>query len=264
MILQADPQFCAACGSKTYSLWAGWKRSCSSALDPEGAEGKGPCFSLQGLHNFAYPRTDSVSGHFSHIAATHQWSQKRAMMKDLALQLTSRWSSWVSSILPAKRCCSAGKSRGLKVCHTSRLDSDGSIAPHSSMSGKRSNAAWRTDARGLMLIRRHVLLFGRLHRAWGIVRRGRTERSFRRGGCPGGPGPIVSVLFPLNPLSDRSIESGRVSRDGFCDYASVPCCISLDTLACSHTAHPPNHGPTQPTSWSAALAAPSTRPSRSA
>lgn len=50
-------QFCPACGSPTYSLWAGWKRSCTSALNP--TEGK-ECFSTKGLHNFAYPRTDPV------------------------------------------------------------------------------------------------------------------------------------------------------------------------------------------------------------
>jgi NAD+ diphosphatase len=51
-------QFCAACGSPTYSLWGGWKRSCLTGIEP--VEGK-ECFSLKGLHNFAYPRTDSVS-----------------------------------------------------------------------------------------------------------------------------------------------------------------------------------------------------------
>lgn len=47
---------CAACGRKTYSLWGGWKRACSSAL-----EDPGKCFSNTGLHNFAYPRTDPVT-----------------------------------------------------------------------------------------------------------------------------------------------------------------------------------------------------------
>ncbi|ODN83664.1 hypothetical protein L202_01761 [Cryptococcus amylolentus CBS 6039] len=51
-------KFCPACGSKTYSLWAGWKRSCITALNP--IEGQEPCFSTKGLHNFAYPRTDPV------------------------------------------------------------------------------------------------------------------------------------------------------------------------------------------------------------
>lgn len=47
---------CAACGEKTYSLWGGWKRACTTALsDPA------KCFSNTGLHNFAYPRTDPVT-----------------------------------------------------------------------------------------------------------------------------------------------------------------------------------------------------------
>lgn len=57
-------QFCAGCGSPTYSLWGGWKRSCTSALEPK--EDEEACFSTKGLHNFAYPRTDSVSGHSHH------------------------------------------------------------------------------------------------------------------------------------------------------------------------------------------------------
>lgn len=56
--VRSSPKFCAACGSPTYSLWGGWKRFCTSALAPE--EGKTPCFSTKGLHNFAYPRTDPV------------------------------------------------------------------------------------------------------------------------------------------------------------------------------------------------------------
>lgn len=52
-------RFCAACGSPTYSLWAGWKRNCTTAIDGP-KEGKEECFSLKGLHNFAYPRTDPV------------------------------------------------------------------------------------------------------------------------------------------------------------------------------------------------------------
>ncbi|KAK4685415.1 NAD+ diphosphatase, partial [Tremellales sp. Uapishka_1] len=51
-------KFCPACGSPTYSLWGGWKRNCTTALEP--IEGKEPCFSTKGLHNFAYPRTDPV------------------------------------------------------------------------------------------------------------------------------------------------------------------------------------------------------------
>lgn len=49
-------RFCAACGRRTYSLWGGWKRACSTALsNPKN------CFSNTGLHNFAYPRTDPVT-----------------------------------------------------------------------------------------------------------------------------------------------------------------------------------------------------------
>ncbi|ORY35702.1 NUDIX hydrolase domain-like protein [Naematelia encephala] len=54
----ARNKFCPACGSPTYSLWGGWKRSCTTAISP--IPGKEPCFSLKGLHNFAYPRTDPV------------------------------------------------------------------------------------------------------------------------------------------------------------------------------------------------------------
>lgn len=50
---------CPACGAKTYSLWAGWKRACVTALEKreEGQE----CPSTKGLQNFSYPRTDPVS-----------------------------------------------------------------------------------------------------------------------------------------------------------------------------------------------------------
>lgn len=50
---------CPACGARTYSLWAGWKRACVTALEkrPEGQE----CPSTKGLQNFSYPRTDPVS-----------------------------------------------------------------------------------------------------------------------------------------------------------------------------------------------------------
>ncbi|KAL7412087.1 NUDIX hydrolase domain-like protein [Mrakia frigida] len=47
--------FCAGCGSKVYSLWGGWKLSCSTALDESSS-----CPSQKGLHNYAYPRTDPV------------------------------------------------------------------------------------------------------------------------------------------------------------------------------------------------------------
>lgn len=60
-------QFCAACGSPTYSLWGGWKRNCTTAI--ERPEGKEPCFSTKGLHNFAYPRTDPVRPVPWHVTA---------------------------------------------------------------------------------------------------------------------------------------------------------------------------------------------------
>ncbi|KAJ9098205.1 hypothetical protein QFC21_004534 [Naganishia friedmannii] len=72
-------KFCAGCGSKTYSLWCGWKRGCGSLVG-EGRDGMGQdgkaCHSTgvwdarssmtafgndrKGLHNYAYPRTDPV------------------------------------------------------------------------------------------------------------------------------------------------------------------------------------------------------------
>lgn len=50
--------FCPACGSRTYSLWGGWKRNCVTALSEND---KGKCFANVGLHNFAHPRTDPVT-----------------------------------------------------------------------------------------------------------------------------------------------------------------------------------------------------------
>ena len=67
-IVRLKRQHCPACGSFTYSLWAGWKRACVTGIHP--IEGKEPCFSLKGLHNFAYPRTDPVSFYFS-LSTTH-------------------------------------------------------------------------------------------------------------------------------------------------------------------------------------------------
>ena len=51
-------KFCPACGNSTYSLWGGWKRNCTTALEPN--RGNEACPSTKGLHNFAYPRTDPV------------------------------------------------------------------------------------------------------------------------------------------------------------------------------------------------------------
>ncbi|KAI0786566.1 NUDIX hydrolase domain-like protein [Abortiporus biennis] len=57
----ARNKFCPACGSPIYSLWAGWKLSCSSLLPwAKKVEGKKPCPTAKGLHNFAHPRTDAV------------------------------------------------------------------------------------------------------------------------------------------------------------------------------------------------------------
>jgi len=57
----ARNKFCPACGSLVYSLWAGWKLSCSSLLPwADKPEGKKPCPTAVGLNNFAHPRTDAV------------------------------------------------------------------------------------------------------------------------------------------------------------------------------------------------------------
>ncbi|TFK54553.1 hypothetical protein OE88DRAFT_1655272 [Heliocybe sulcata] len=56
----ARNKFCPACGSAVYSLWAGWKLSCSSLLPWADNAGRKPCPSAKGLHNFAHPRTDAV------------------------------------------------------------------------------------------------------------------------------------------------------------------------------------------------------------
>ncbi|KIJ60048.1 hypothetical protein HYDPIDRAFT_32624 [Hydnomerulius pinastri MD-312] len=53
-------KFCPACGSPSYSLWAGWKLSCSSLLPWADNTGKKPCPSGRGLNNFCHPRTDPV------------------------------------------------------------------------------------------------------------------------------------------------------------------------------------------------------------
>ncbi|KAI9278208.1 hypothetical protein BDA99DRAFT_544685 [Phascolomyces articulosus] len=45
--------YCPACGRKTVSDEAGYKRRCPSNKDT-------PCISEKGVHNFAYPRTDPV------------------------------------------------------------------------------------------------------------------------------------------------------------------------------------------------------------
>ena len=42
-VLTHYAQFCAGCGSPTYSMWGGWKLSCSSLLPWANNEGKQPC-----------------------------------------------------------------------------------------------------------------------------------------------------------------------------------------------------------------------------
>ncbi|KAG8985223.1 NADH pyrophosphatase [Tulasnella sp. JGI-2019a] len=53
-------RFCPGCGSRVYSLWGGWKLSCSTLLPWANNEGQEPCITAKGLHNFAHPRTDAV------------------------------------------------------------------------------------------------------------------------------------------------------------------------------------------------------------
>ncbi|ODQ52618.1 hypothetical protein SAICODRAFT_57814 [Saitoella complicata NRRL Y-17804] len=60
----ARNQFCAGCGGRTMSVWAGAKRVCPpTSLDPaelnKPAVERPACISRKGLHNFAYPRTDA-------------------------------------------------------------------------------------------------------------------------------------------------------------------------------------------------------------
>ncbi|OCH87878.1 hypothetical protein OBBRIDRAFT_795792 [Obba rivulosa] len=56
----ARNKFCPACGSPVYSIWAGWKLTCSSLLPWADNTGRTPCPTAKGLHNFAHPRTDAV------------------------------------------------------------------------------------------------------------------------------------------------------------------------------------------------------------
>ncbi|KAI0368308.1 hypothetical protein BV20DRAFT_969354 [Pilatotrama ljubarskyi] len=56
----ARNKYCPSCGSPVYSLWAGWKLSCSSLLPWADNAGKKPCPTARGLHNFSHPRTDAV------------------------------------------------------------------------------------------------------------------------------------------------------------------------------------------------------------
>ncbi|KAJ7125197.1 NUDIX hydrolase domain-like protein [Mycena epipterygia] len=52
--------FCPACGAPTYSMWGGWKISCSTLLPWADNTGRKPCPTGKGLHNFTHPRTDPV------------------------------------------------------------------------------------------------------------------------------------------------------------------------------------------------------------
>src|SRR6266581_9416185 len=72
-------QFCASCGSPVYSVWGGWKLSCTSLLSPLDNAGRKPCLTQfsslhfcvacnitlfitrKGLHNITHPRTDAVA-----------------------------------------------------------------------------------------------------------------------------------------------------------------------------------------------------------
>jgi NADH pyrophosphatase NudC (nudix superfamily) len=36
-------QFCASCGSRVYSIWGGWKLSCTSLLSSSDNTGRKPC-----------------------------------------------------------------------------------------------------------------------------------------------------------------------------------------------------------------------------
>lgn len=49
-------KFCSACGKRTISQEAGYKRSCPTTNDQEGEK----CISHTGVQNFAYPRTGSL------------------------------------------------------------------------------------------------------------------------------------------------------------------------------------------------------------
>ncbi|KAI9511131.1 NUDIX hydrolase domain-like protein [Russula earlei] len=53
-------KFCASCGSPVYSVWGGWKLTCTSLLSTSDNTGRNPCPTLKGLHNIAHPRTDAV------------------------------------------------------------------------------------------------------------------------------------------------------------------------------------------------------------
>ncbi|OZJ03050.1 hypothetical protein BZG36_03707 [Bifiguratus adelaidae] len=55
-------QYCPACGRRTVSADAGYKRTCppQDVQDLQSNDPRPPCISSQGVHNFSYPRTDPV------------------------------------------------------------------------------------------------------------------------------------------------------------------------------------------------------------
>lgn len=53
-------KFCASCGSPVYSVWGGWKLSCTSLLSTSDNAGRKPCLTQKGQHNITHPRTDAV------------------------------------------------------------------------------------------------------------------------------------------------------------------------------------------------------------
>ncbi|KAH6914030.1 NAD+ diphosphatase [Coprinopsis sp. MPI-PUGE-AT-0042] len=53
-------KFCPGCGDPTYSMWGGWKISCTSLLPWANNSGRPPCPSGKGLQNYTHPRTDAV------------------------------------------------------------------------------------------------------------------------------------------------------------------------------------------------------------
>ncbi|KAI3622669.1 nad+ diphosphatase [Moniliophthora roreri] len=55
-------KFCAGCGAPQYSMWGGWKLSCTRLLPwgDNSSEGRKPCPSGKGLNNYTHPRTDAV------------------------------------------------------------------------------------------------------------------------------------------------------------------------------------------------------------
>jgi len=53
-------KYCPGCGACTYSMWGGWKISCSSLLPWADNGNRKPCPTAKGLQNITHPRTDAV------------------------------------------------------------------------------------------------------------------------------------------------------------------------------------------------------------